>query len=281
MSTVKEYEEQTRSLLQGTIVLIILGMGIVAIGLSAQAWRTLNDGVFPFVERVDSNIQDNITYFETNQTNQIHLLSMLTQEALSVLMQMQMIEPPTCITAPPSNTSMGAGPLNMTLVVGGHARLVSPNCNSPAPTSYIALATGGFPTITYQVVRANLNYGLVLYILELEPASLSAPLILNNLVAGTGCSLRLYFDTFDLFADAGAVGTFVRQFLIPSPFLVNGCTYPQCAASSTLAIFVRNSISSSAYLNVNAFFTPTVPLPSGGMNITIDCTLSHIYILLS
>jgi hypothetical protein len=281
MSTVKEYEEQTRSLLQGTIVLIILGMGIVAIGLSAQAWRTLNDSVFPFVERVDTNIQDNITYFETNQTNQIHLLSMLTQEAISVLMQMQMIEPPASIIVEGSNTTTGASPLNMTLVVGGHARLVSPNCNSPAPTSYAALAAGGFPNVTYQVVRANLNYGLVLYILKLQPTSLSAPLILNHLVAGTGCRLRLYFDTFDLFGDAGAVGTFIRDFLIPSPFLINGCTYPQCAASPTLAVSVRNAISSSAYLDVSAFFTPTAPLPSAGMNITIDTALSQIYILLS
>lgn len=280
-ANLKEYEDQTTRILGGTIILIILGLGGVAIGLAAQAWSTSNGSLFPFVMRLDDGVQTNISYIESNQTAQLDLLARLTQEAISVLMQIQMIEPPG------GSTIISEAPhLNMTVIRSGYARIFAAQCSNVS-VDYIFIPghpydqISNYPNITYQVLRFDLNYGFVMYLLELDASTMSAPLYVDMWVPPFFCWPTIVFDTNDLLNTGQHQISSVFRFF-PSPFVVNGCTPPTCFSPQTAFGTIVNGRTGSSYLTIWDYIQFGTPLPLlSSLNMTQNPNRPKVYVVIS
>lgn len=269
--SLEEYEEDTTKLHIANIIIIILGIGSLGIILSSLATQRANTEIYPYRALLDDQVQQNISDFENNQTAQINELAMVAQHTLMLLMEVTNYQP--------NASAPSLSPLNRTLISEGYAAFVSQDCAVPNTVSYADAISKGYPNATWQLFSTQLEYGLILYIISLDTSSLSHPLTLNAIVAGTSCSLRFWLDTFDLFGNSGVSGTFYFPFLTPNPFTVNGCESPQCTPSQTITTAVENAVTASSWILYDDFFRPTAPLPPT-MNVTFK-EGSMIYVPIS
>jgi hypothetical protein len=244
-------ERNTTQLLIITIIGIILGLGAVAIGLSAQATRNANEGIFPFTNSLDEDVQTNITYMESNNTAQLNTLAQLTQQALAL----------TVVGSPP----------NRTLVSSGYARLYPATLAVlPPPLSIDYGALEGYPNTTWQLYSSELDFGFIIYVLHIDPV-ISDNIVFENVIPLPSTSFNSVFivlDTTNVFPDSGLGVTIVSPFYIPNPFTVTGCSVPsECLVHPTTLAYFRNPETSSAYTIIQVVFSAIVPLP-GGVNVT-------------
>jgi hypothetical protein len=211
-------ERNNTQLLILIIVGIILGLGAVAIAFSAQATRNANEGIFPFSDLL--NVQPNISYFESNYTQQITTLAQLTQHALAL----------TVVGSPP----------NRTLISSGYARLYPwVSTHSPSGLNYADLE--GYPNTTWQLYSSELYFGFIIYVLHIDPV-VSDNIVYENVVPiilpNIAFSVLIVLDTTNVFPDSG-LGVFLTvPFFIPNPFTVSGCNVPsECIILQYLPIF--------------------------------------------
>lgn len=241
-------EKNTTQLLILIIVGIILGLGAIAIGFSAQATRNANEGIFPFTYLLDEDVQTNITYLYSNNTAQLTTLAQLTQQALAL--------------------TVAGSPPNRTLISSGYARFYPSVGITYTCPNYNDLE--GYPNTTWQVYSSELHFGIVIYVLHIDPV-VSDTVVYENVLPGL-YALHIVLDTNNIFPNSGLGNSplLVSAYLLPNPFNITGCGVPsECSVPPTILSRFLNPETSSACIEFSPVFEPLISL-SEAVNLTFS-----------